>query len=225
MSLKEQTHVCNDAVEGHGPWTLTLNQPNLYDSWITKSWHSQWRGVVQKWCPNRSRVLQAGGWQGLFPELLSDHFDHVITLEPEPTNFYCLVNNCQSDKIVKMQAALGASCGWAVLDKTENSGQHRINHNEFPLYGIGIVNQYSVPMVTVDSLNLPDLGLLFLDIENYEIFALQGAVETLRRTGATVIVERSFLNDVNIRVHNLLADLGYKIEEDFSSDLVYVKAR
>lgn len=225
MSFRDQTHTCNDVVEGHSPWTLTHNQPNLHDSWITKSWHSHWKGVVEKWCPNRSAVLQAGGWQGLFPQLLSDHFDHVITLEPEPTNFFCLTNNCQSTKIVKIQAALGAQTGWATLDQTENSGQHRIRHGEFQLYDIGVKNQYIVPMLSVDSLNLPDLGLLFLDIENYEIFALQGAVETLKRTGATVIVERSFLNDVNIRVHNLLTSLGYKIEEDFSSDLVYVKAR
>lgn len=225
MTFQTQTHVCNDVIHGHTPWTLTLNQPNLHDSWITKSWNDYLKGVIEKWCPNRSRVLQAGGWQGLFPQLLSDHFDHVITLEPEPVNFYCLVNNCQSSKITKLQAALGAETGWAVLDQTENSGQHRIHHNAFSLYNIGVQKQYIVPMLSVDSLKLSDLGLLFLDIENYEIFALEGAQETLARTGATVIVERSFLEDVNQKVDNLLSGMGYSVKEDFGNDLVYARTR
>lgn len=225
MSLKEQTYVCNDVIEGRSPWTLTVNVENLRDSSITKSWDLWWKNVIQKWCPNRSRVVQAGGWQGLFPELLSDHFDHVITLEPDPANFFCLVNNCQSEKIVKMQAALGAACGWATLDRTENSAQCRIIQDQFPLYNIGVLKQYTVPMISVDSLNLSDLGLLFLDIENYEIFALQGAIQTLARTSATVIVEVSFLDEVNMRIYNLLSSLGYKQVENFDSDLVYAKVK
>ena len=223
MLLKENTYVCNDIIEGHSPWIITLNQGELIDSSITKDWMTQWKPVIQKWCPNRSYVLQAGGWQGLYPQLLSDHFDQVITLEPEPTNFLCLVNNCQTDKIIKIQAALGEECGWAILDKTVNSAQHRIVQQDFPSWEIGVVNQYKVPIITVDSLKLPDLGLLFLDLENYEIFALKGAVETLKRTGATVIVEWSFLEEINTYIQNFLFDLGYRLAEKFHGDLVYVK--
>ena len=224
MSLKEQTYISNDVIEGHSLWTVTTNlKGNLSDSWITKSWEWWWKDVIQKWCPNRSRVVQAGGWQGLFPVLLSDHFDQVITFEPEPTNFFCLVNNCQSENIIKMQAALGASCGWAVLDKTENSAQCRISQDQFPPYCIDIIKQYSVPTISVDSLKLSDLGLLFLDIENYELFALQGAIQTLDKTSATVIVEVSFLDEINSKVDELLLSLEYKQVENFGSDLVYAR--
>jgi len=223
MSLKDQTVICNDVSEGHSPWVITNNQVGLINSSITKDWIDWWNPAIQKWCPNRSCVLQAGGWQGLYPQLLSDHFEQVITIEPEPTNFFCLVNNCQNDKIIKMQAALGEECGWATLDKTGNSAQHRIVQNKFPLWNIDVVKQYIVPVITVDSLKLPDLGLLFLDIENHEIFALNGAIETLKRTGAPVLVEYSFLNEVNTQVQNLLVSLGYRLAENFGVDLLYVK--
>jgi len=223
MSLKEQTYVCNDVIDGHSPWTLAHNVDNLYDSSITLGWNIWGRSTVEKWCPNRSCVLQAGGWQGLFPQLLSDYFDQVITLEPEPINFYCLANNCQSEKIIKIQAALGEECGWATLDRTENAALSRIVQNEFPAWQINVAKQHTVPVITVDSLKLPDLGLLFLDIENYEIFALRGAVNTLARTGAPVIVELSFLEEINTQVSELLSNLGYRVAENFGLDLLYVR--
>jgi len=47
----------------------------------------------------------------------------------------------------------------------------------------------STPIITLDSLHLHKCDFLKLDIEGFELFALKGAVETIRRCSPTIVVE------------------------------------
>jgi hypothetical protein len=49
-----------------------------------------------------------------------------------------------------------------------------------------------IPRITIDSLGLPSLGFLKLDVEGSEPFALMGARETLKRCRPIVLFEDKY---------------------------------
>lgn len=130
----------------------------------------------------RGVVLQAGGNCGMYPLLHSKQFEYVFTFEPDPVNFYCLSHNCISSKIIKFNTAVG--------DKAEplNFGVPAPYNVGMNKVGAGDTVIYSIP---IDCLNLPVLALLHLDIEGYELPALRGAEQTIRRCRPVIAVELS----------------------------------
>jgi FkbM family methyltransferase len=131
--------------------------------------------------PNKGVALQAGGHCGLMVRPLADAFKTVYTFEPHPVNFVCLVNNVPDPHVIKMQACLGDS-----------------GHNPIGLTGWGANTAYvhidreaegTVPMLTIDDLNLPALDLLMLDIEGFEYAALVGGMETIRKRKPVIVLE------------------------------------
>jgi FkbM family methyltransferase len=67
-----------------------------------------------------------------------------------------------------------------------------------------------VPVITIDSLDLPQLRLLKVDVEGMEADVLRGAAQTIRRCGPALFVE----NDRNERSAELISaifDLDYRL--------------
>lgn len=129
-------------------------------------------------CPVRRLAVQAGGNVGIWPRELARHFDRVVTFEPDPRNFHCLTHNCTTGNIAAYEAALGAEPALAGLDREPgNCGATR-------LAGEGTVN-----VITLDSLALDHCDLLQLDVEGYELQALQGAQETIARCAPLIVLE------------------------------------
>ncbi len=109
--------------------------------------------------------------------------------------------------------ALGAGPGTCAM-KRKGLGSHRI------LEGDG------TPMITVDSLNLPDLDLLQFDLEGYEWHALAGAMGTLARCRPVVQVELRNMStkygQSDTAIVTLLAGLGYRqVSRQQGSDVVF----
>jgi FkbM family methyltransferase len=203
--------VAYDIREGEGTWNH-----------ITDDWKSGFKHLIPFYVKDTSCAVQAGGHQGAYARLLSSTFDLVYTFEPHPVNFHCLVQNCQTPKIVKMQAALGSECGTIVLEEVSSSGQHRVMHGRHELYPIEIQNRYTVPVLTIDSLNLPSCGLIMLDTENFEVPIIEGALQTIEKFKPPIIVERNFLPENNQRVADMLAPFGYKLEANMGQDFLYI---
>src|SRR5262245_29705696 len=59
--------------------------------------------------PGRDCIVQAGANVGIYPVALSDHFRRVITCEPDPTNFACLVKNLAARDSLKRVTAYDAA--------------------------------------------------------------------------------------------------------------------
>jgi FkbM family methyltransferase len=164
---------------------------------------------------DKNLVIQAGGNGGVYPEYLSRFFKKVITFEPDPKNFFCLSYNTFKSNIFKYQACLGNN--FKSLSVQEN--KDFLGMSSLMVSGIG-----ETPQVTIDSFNL-EPSLIFLDIEGYEGFAIQGAVNTIKKFKPIIILESHWVsekqgwskNDIN----NLLFDLDYKILKEFEKDIVY----
>ena len=50
------------------------------------------------------------------------------------------------------------------------------------------------PMITLDSLNLDNVGLIQLDVEYYELNVLRGAIETIKKFKPVITCELGFLS-------------------------------
>lgn len=161
---------------------------------------------------NHKRIaIQAGGAFGIYPRMMAEMFERVYTFEIIPVSFHCLVQNCQKDNIIKMQAALGAD--------------HRLlNMNLGSPGNLGSTTVVTlnngedwVPQIPIDSLKLGNVDLIALDVEGYEKHVLDGARDTLQRCHPRVIME---LGEGG-QIQEIMESFGYRIIDHSGSDVIW----
>jgi FkbM family methyltransferase len=204
----DQTFIRERAIDGIPQWRWIRGDNGAWDGpvddWIT-SHKAAYQAHVKDW----SVVVQAGGNLGLYPRLLSQMFGIVYTFEPDPLNFYHLVQNCQVDNIIKIQAAVGFHREPVMVNRLtmDNVGMHQVTQ----------VDRAAIPQLRIDDLNLKTCGLIALDVEGYEINALNGAIETIRRCKPVIACERP--------THLVLAFMeveGYVKAQESKMDTIFV---
>lgn len=207
MNYNSLVRMREEQVAGIGPWLWIESDTGAWDG-PKDDWETSHVHVIEQHVTDRRTCVQAGGNQGMYPRLLSYMFSNVYTFEPDPLNFYCLTFNCQEDNIFKMQAALGAETGMARVNRItmHNTGCHTVATD----------GECYTPMLTIDSLNLPHCGYFQLDIECYEIAALQGAVETIARCKPVIQCENG-----NENITNFLSEFGYEVVGTSKADTIY----
>lgn len=139
--------------------------------------------VALKHVWKRDLVIQAGARVGLWPFTLAEHFKRVIAYEPESRNEGCARANTEHLPNVEIRkAALGKAPDRMMVEYSDyQSGSHQI---------VTTAGDEWCEVVTIDSLNeSPDA--IFLDIEGFELFALEGAHETLKRCRPLLVLEEN----------------------------------
>lgn len=168
-------------------------------------------GVAIKCCRQKRLCVQAGGHAGVWPLRLAQYFEMVYTFEAEPALYECLTKNIKGNAhIVHSPAALGAFVGEVKLCPKASAGS----------WCVGETGTVAVPQTTIDLLKLPYCDAIFLDVEGYEVEALQGAALTISRHRPVIMVEELPRSKVQIEAH--LDSLGYKFHKQVHSDYVYV---
>jgi FkbM family methyltransferase len=133
----------------------------------------------------RTSVVQAGGNLGIFPKYLSRFFKRVYAFEPEPELFEMMCANAPERNIVKFQAALGCERGLVGISRVRRQNDGGTAHE-----GIAHVSgKGAIPTLKIDDLGLDSCDLICLDIEGYELYALRGADETIRKFRPTILCE------------------------------------
>ena len=167
---------------------------------------------------NFDACVQAGGNCGVWPSKLAVRFGTVYTFEPDHDNFVCLAHNCSHDaNVIALQAALGSGGELPVTlegDRT-NCGAYQVAPGG------------AIPVLTIDSLNLPSCGMISLDIEGYEAKALQGAQATLKRCRPVILLEMKGIGAKygwpDEELHFWLTEgFGYRQAETLLRDRIYV---
>lgn len=153
-------------------------------------------------------VVQAGGYCGIFPRLLSQLFSVVYTFEPDPMNFHCLVMNCPIDNVIKIQGALG--------DKHEMVSIIRNHERNRGMNTVRSTKGSMVPTFRIDDMMLPECDLIQLDTEGYEYKILLGAMNTIETFKPTIIVE-----DTNSSIEDFLFQYDYRKCDVSHRDTVY----
>lgn len=165
-------------------------------------------------------VVDGGANAGFFTVPVAQRIKHkngrVISFEPQREIFNGLAGTIalnDLDNVRLNRMGLGNVAGQATVPKVDYSvdqdfGVVTIEQRDVvgSLYDI-VVDQQSVETVRLDDLSLPRLDFYKLDVEGYEIAALDGARETIKKyrpfmwieywkTGLDVLVKRlSYLKD------------------------------
>jgi len=176
--------------------------------------------LLDKYLTHKRVVVQAGGNVGVFPRKLATQFEAVYTFEPHPENYECLEDNCPEENIFMENAALGNDnkmirVGSSRKDLDNNCGAYQV------------LGEGDVPTVRIDDLNLPNCDLIYLDIEGYELFALQGGAETIEEFHPVIVIENKQLPlmydvDPDEVIEYLVAKFGYKVAEKVQKDVILV---
>jgi FkbM family methyltransferase len=172
---------------------------------------------IAKFVSPRGTVVQAGGNCGVYVKQYAELFETVYTFEPDPINFYCLEKNVQNTNVHKIQACLGELAGYVgMYTQGKNAGGYYINSNHGPL-----------EMQTIDSLKLNSCNLIHLDIEGYELPALRGSIETIKKHHPVIALEYK-LNQAQrynyslTQLEDFLSAMGYKFASQEQDDRVYI---
>lgn len=167
--------------------------------------------VAQRFLKKTVACVQAGGHAGYWPKSLAEIFDYVYTFEPEPLLFECMQRNCcaKVPNVTAYPYALGAEYGRAKLKSHVSAGSWRIDP----------AGETEVEVWAIDALHLPHCDAIFLDVEGYEVEALKGAAETIKRCRPLILAELLPRSAAAIEEH--LARLQYKQVARFGRDGIF----
>lgn len=167
--------------------------------------------------PGRRTVIQAGGNVGVWAAKLAESgFRRVHTFEPDPANYACMERNLTADNVRMYFAALGNEIGTVSMVRDEDN------------CGASFVKAGSdVPVMRIDDLILDACDLICLDIEGYELHALQGAKRTIGKFRPVIVAEDKGLSEryavpMGAVAKYLEDNFGYRIAKRIGRDLVLV---
>jgi FkbM family methyltransferase len=170
--------------------------------------------VVQPYLKGNKVVVQAGGNCGMQVVKFAEFFDTVYTFEPDPVNFHCLVNNLPYDNVIKFQCCLGDSHKMVSMTTLPSEiGGFYVNQN------VG-----TTPTLRIDDLDLAYCDFIQLDVEGYQLYALMGAIETIKKLRPVISIEFDWAfryNHTPSEIRNFLADLGYENVDSYTTDHIY----
>jgi FkbM family methyltransferase len=170
-------------------------------------------------CDRHHTMIHAGANVGAYALKFSQTFQTVYAFEPDRCNFMCLtLNTLHVPNIYPLFAALGAQSGTVRMYNPEpaNCGTVAVSHKS---------QTGNTPMMQIDHLNLQHVSCIHLDLEGYELFALQGAQQTIARCNPIVVVE--WLNHgaqygYQLQdVQHLLYTWGYTLMKPVGSDMMF----
>lgn len=164
--------------------------------------------------------IQAGGNVGYYTKIYAELFDTVYTFEPDPLNFYCLNKNVQNANVIKFQSCLGDSHQLVSIALPASHVKKGVNVGTYHIAGKG-----NIPTLLIDDLNLDACDLIHLDIEGFEINAINGAAETIKRCKPVICLEiNTALRNFNYSkdaVLNLMQGLGYVQVDSINEDYIF----
>lgn len=222
--FQNQTVVRNEGIYNFGPWTTyTVGEHDRTWANIVYDWTNTFNAIILEHVREKTTVIQAGGWQGVYPFLLSNIFESVITFEPDPINFHCLTLNCQRPNIYKFQAALGQTSGYTIMNIAPDSGMNFLEHKGALRWDKKFtLSKKQVMTLSIDDIGVSECGLIMLDVENYELFVLKGAIQTIEKFRPAVILEKGYDANNYSKIHSLMTALGYANIIDLGKDVIYV---
>jgi len=204
-------------IEGESNWYWIKDDRCCFDGSI-EHWNDHHAKKYFTHIKNYDTVVTAGTNCGMYARLYAKRFKHVFAFEPEPVAFTCMVNNNPFDHVIKMNCALGNAHGIVGLYRVSQEGPGDPNMN----IGMNVLQppseQFQIPMITIDSLNLMSCDLIALDVEGYEQHVLEGAQQTIKKFKPVIIAERFASPDQQ----RFMMNLGYKYVDQSFLDSIYI---
>lgn len=170
-------------------------------------------------CKRYRVAVDIGGHVGLWSMQLVKMFPVVHAFEPVKEHQDCWSKN-----------VLGLGIGNPFLHECalgEKEGHISIHTTKTSSGDSWVKGEGDIPMKTLDSFELQDVDFIKADNEGYELFALRGGEETIKRCKPVIIVEQKpgraqkfGLPETGAVTY--LQGLGYKLAKEMSGDYIMV---
>jgi FkbM family methyltransferase len=164
-------------------------------------------------------AVDVGAHVGFWSMHLAKQFKTLHSFEPVALHRDCYIRNVEMHAGVQLHAkCLGDKPGSVAMHTTQgSSGDTWVDPS---------VQTGDIPMITLDSLNLPVVDFMKIDCEGFELFVLRGAEETLRRCKPVVVVEQkhTFANKYGVGAQDalpFLKGLGATLRKEWSGDFIF----
>ncbi len=191
------------------------------------------RDAALRYVTDFRTAIDVGGHVGIFSRHFAEHFEKVYTFEPMANLRECLKLNvpdnveimpyCVLDRITTVDfygATSGNSgssfiCGDERVDKPDLGASYDAS------------NITTVETLTIDSMDLPSLGLLKIDAQGSDHLVLFGAAETLPRCKTVVLVEEKPIGGPSGSIahfkiiHDFMASIGATKREKVGADRIF----
>ena len=174
-----------------------------------KGWNHTF-GMAKPYLKSKGNGVDVGCREGGFAREMEDSFDHVYCFDFRNKFKEFKQNVNDLTKFTYTVTGIGERDETTFTNKT----------------GVGrIKNRGSIPVKvkTLDSFNLVDVTFIKYDIEGYELRAIQGSENTIKKYWPVVVVEQ---NKGNLHAVDLLKAWGYElkgIDKIFNQDYLMVK--
>jgi len=201
-----------ELTEQRGKYVWPITDTRCYKYMMT---HYDLPEKICKFVKDKKVCIQAGGNMGVYTKMYAAKFQHVYTFEPEPLNFFCLNQNVTETNVYKYQSCIGKERKLVNLKiKEANRGKNHVNKTGH------------IPTLQIDDLGLDVCSLIHLDIEGFELFALQGALQTIRKCKPVIVVEYFEQNAARYdwtleQLESFLKQHGYKLKHNIEEERIY----
>lgn len=180
-----------------------------------------------KYVTDWTLAVDVGAHYGSWSRQLAAKFQQVISFEGRGDTFECLVKNTEHlPNVTTHNHAIGDRFDYVTIGTRP---EHKVDPKTGKTSNSGIstfLGSGSTPMIPLDSLNLNNVGFIKFDIEGYELFAMNGAVETLARCRPVVIFEenkRCLEHGIQYgQCGEFLESLGARQVMKIKNDIIYV---
>lgn len=188
----------------HGLMLVNRHDPTLYETLRDKKcWAKEELDLTQQYATGV--VVDVGANIGTHTLSYAKTADHVFAFEPQPFVFDNLCANLLLNNVIDVtpvQCALGSTTGYTTMRIQEptvlNSPMGcRVNEGD---------NRIAIR--TLDTLGLPPISFIKIDVEAHELEVLKGAAETLKNDRPVVYVEIHYKHLIN-PIIELMQGLGY----------------
>lgn len=198
-----------DIIDGCGPWFWPADDHGAWDGPV-RDWKSHKETI--SYLKTRRTVVQAGGCCGLYPVLLSKMFENVLTFEPDETNRHFLLKNTNNIMNVYVRR-------FALGNEQKNISMNNSSRDNVGTHSVNVSLPGDVTMVRFDDefFGFDDVDLIWFDIEGYELEAIKGSIETIKKNLPMIGLERP-----SSGVEELLFSLGYEKHSPSEMDVFYI---
>jgi FkbM family methyltransferase len=176
----------------------------LFESALIE-WSSQF-------CKKEKVFLDIGAHSGTYSLSLAHNCREVYSFEPQKSTYYALcggvaLSNIQNITCLNFGLGSPEQVGKRTLKIVSSDGGGSSLHAN----NQRVLREEQIEVKTLDSFEINEIGFIKMDVEDNELYVLQGAIETLKRSNYPPILFES--NNKNDELFCFINNLGYKIIE------------
>ena len=161
-------------------------------------------------CSKDKNILDIGAHTGTYSLCLAPYAKHVYSFEPQKMTYYALCGSValsNATNVTCHPVGLGSESQVGIKDlyiRSQDGGGSSVH-----LLGDPVLASEKIEIRTLDSYKYDSIGFIKMDVEDNELFVLQGAAETIRRCGHPKILFES--NHENKALFDYITNsLGYR---------------